>query len=487
MRKPKASIDYTNKDYEAFRTDMIASLQAKLPQYTDTSQSDAGIVLIELLARGLDVLSYYQDTNANECFLPSSQQRTNLNKWCKTLGYSPIPASPSRYDQVFKLSYKQNTPVTIPKGTVITTPNTASEPSVSFETATNLIIPPQKLGDEVDEVGAYLYTVESVQGYTINEDAIGFSNGSSNQKFKLNTLNAIPDTLEVSIYNGIEYERWNNTDSFINSLSSSPHYLVEQDENGVTMIHFGDNYTGKIPFSSTRPIYVTYRVGGGEKGNVAPNTIIILENSSMFIAETFNPYEAIEKGVEKETNESIKINAPISARIRWGLITLLDFDNYIQLNYNKSIITSSSVRDLVNPLKVNIYLLEKPPYAYTDIKDILTEDLTDRILIGGEFSINPPDYITIDLIFDLILEDYYLQSQVQERVNTYVTNYFKLGNYPFNQELIFNTFCNEIFNLVEGLKSIKMSSLGYTDLITPSSSEILLLGDVTFNVIGGIS
>ena len=31
------------RDYEGFRTDMITGLQKRIPEYTDISQSDAGI------------------------------------------------------------------------------------------------------------------------------------------------------------------------------------------------------------------------------------------------------------------------------------------------------------------------------------------------------------------------------------------------------------------------------------------------------------
>ena len=59
-------IDYTSKDYESYRADMLKSLQEKMPEYTDLRESDAGVVIIELLAQGLDVLSLYQDILANE-------------------------------------------------------------------------------------------------------------------------------------------------------------------------------------------------------------------------------------------------------------------------------------------------------------------------------------------------------------------------------------------------------------------------------------
>ena len=38
---PTPNIDYTNKDYEAFRAYMIKQLGIKMPEYTDRSQTDA--------------------------------------------------------------------------------------------------------------------------------------------------------------------------------------------------------------------------------------------------------------------------------------------------------------------------------------------------------------------------------------------------------------------------------------------------------------
>ena len=46
-----------------------------MPEYTDTSQTDAGIVIIECLANGLDICSLYSDVIANDCFLPTTQDR----------------------------------------------------------------------------------------------------------------------------------------------------------------------------------------------------------------------------------------------------------------------------------------------------------------------------------------------------------------------------------------------------------------------------
>ena len=56
-RVPTQGIDYTSRDYEAFRELLIVKLQEKMPEYTDTSETDAGIIIIEALANGLDIMS----------------------------------------------------------------------------------------------------------------------------------------------------------------------------------------------------------------------------------------------------------------------------------------------------------------------------------------------------------------------------------------------------------------------------------------------
>lgn len=71
----RREIDYSTRDYEGFRNDMIEMLKKKIPEYSDFSQSDAGIVLIELLAHGLDILSFYNDVVANEVFLSTARER----------------------------------------------------------------------------------------------------------------------------------------------------------------------------------------------------------------------------------------------------------------------------------------------------------------------------------------------------------------------------------------------------------------------------
>ena len=68
--------------------------------------------------------------------------------------------------------------------------------------------------------------------------------------------------------------RWQRRPSLLHSLSNDTHYRVYRDEEDVAWIEFGDDKYGSIPSRGRDNITARYRVGGGVKGNVPPNTII---------------------------------------------------------------------------------------------------------------------------------------------------------------------------------------------------------------------
>ena len=114
-RKPTKGIDYTSRDYEAYRTLLIQELQKRMPEYTDTSQTDAGIVILECLANGLDICSLYSDVIANDCFLPTTQDRRLAVLLARQLGYVAKNQTASEIEQVFVLGNVMDRDIVVPK------------------------------------------------------------------------------------------------------------------------------------------------------------------------------------------------------------------------------------------------------------------------------------------------------------------------------------------------------------------------------------
>jgi len=73
-------IDYVTKDYEGYRQAMLNQIPLLLPNWTDRSESDFGVALVELFAYVADILSYYQDRVANEAYLATATQRRSVTE-----------------------------------------------------------------------------------------------------------------------------------------------------------------------------------------------------------------------------------------------------------------------------------------------------------------------------------------------------------------------------------------------------------------------
>lgn len=494
MRKATANIDYTSKDYEAFRSMMLKQLGIKMPEYTDLRQSDAGVVILELLAQGLDIISYYQDTMANEAFLVTAEQRDSLLKWCQMLGYTPRNATPARFNQVFVLSSPQSTDTIIPQGTVVKTYGTSAEPEVLFETERDLKIPAGCLGNEKKSNGDYLYTVSVVQGTSVEGEVLGSSTGAASQKFILNYSPVVVDSVSVFVNEGSGYGQWSRVDNFIDSTTVSRHFTVSVSNNNEATVTFGDGVFGKIPVACEDNIFCCYLVGGGETGNVGKNKIKVLDSNIALVAETFNPDLAYERGQDKETNAEIKRNAPIANRTIWGAITAKDFSDVIKLHF-PDVELCTAYYNLDNPDNLDIYVYLKDELELTDeyisrILELFDENAGGRKLVGAdELFIYYPEFVPVDFTIDLIVKPRYKREDVEVAIKNYLTYFFRKGNYDFNTDLSISEVATNIMNPkteIKGIKALKVVS-PTDDILTPERGEIYCLGEVVFNTTGGIS
>ena len=81
------TIDYLAKDYAGFRQALLDFIPTRLPDWTERSEADIGVVLLELFAWTADNLSYLQDRIGNEAFLGTATQRRSVAGHLALLGY----------------------------------------------------------------------------------------------------------------------------------------------------------------------------------------------------------------------------------------------------------------------------------------------------------------------------------------------------------------------------------------------------------------
>jgi len=101
----KKDIKYLNKNYNQLKQDLIDFTKNYFPDsFNDFSESNPGMVFLELASYVGDVLSYYTDTQIQETFIESAREKSNLLALAYNLGYKPVISNPSTTELDFYIT-----------------------------------------------------------------------------------------------------------------------------------------------------------------------------------------------------------------------------------------------------------------------------------------------------------------------------------------------------------------------------------------------
>ena len=487
-REMTVGIDYTSRDYESIKQDMIAMLKRLMPEYTDISETDAGIVLLECFAMGIDIVSFYQDLQANETMLYTCEQRKNALNWCRLLGYNPQPSTPARVKQVFVLgSVNEIANTVIPKGTVVKTEASADSQSyIYFTTEKDLIIPSGKYGNEKDDEGNYLYTVSAIHGTQINNEILGTSLGTKNQIFPVLYYPVVSESIVVQVYEGDSWVTWSKVDDFNASLKTSRHYVVNVLDSNQIEIQFGDGVTGKIPPTTKNGLRISYINGGGTEANVSANTVTRLHTSNPLVDSTFNPEAVYQKGQDKEGLSSLKINAPNYNRVKWGALTVQDFQDLVKALFS-DVLYCMAVENPDYIDDIDIYIMLKNGIELsTSRKEEIHAELEERKVVGVDrINIYGMTKKELDIVATLVVAENYSRDKAKKSVEEYIKNYFSAGSFGISESVSITDLESDVYTNIRGVYVFRITNP--TDLIIEvPTGQVVALKSLTINATGGV-
>lgn len=529
------SIDYTNVDYDGFKQMMLKGLSETMPEYTDTSETDPGVVILELLARGLDIINHYQNVQANECFLPSAERRSNVLNWCNILNYIPRVSTPAILTEVIAVT----DPTTkVPAGTALHTKTSdiTNEP-IYFTTLEDLVqtnsdgsysnLLGYELTDgtivdgleEGDTIKNYLFLVPIIHGVMVNNELLGTSTGEENQEYTLANSPVSVDNLTVSVAETETAEVWTRVDSFIDSSTTDKHYMVQVLENDTVQIIFGDNRTGMIPPSGSI-IRATYLNGGGIKGNVGKYTVTEMQTTVSGVSYMYNLEYGSEHslyterlGTDKETLSSIKVNAPNHFKTVWGCLTVEDYANKLlelfpEIALSDSVKTPATDETDTNPIDgVDVYfavrdpetnyLLNGPDNVSATLMQEIREMYEERQLVGTHVNFKDTTFLALEIkaimytfegMGDTTEEKELFNNTVKE-VTDYLTYYFKQGDLGYNTPVSIVDVEANVVSKISNVRSFRIQSVtcdefsedwDSTEIIIPCEhGQIISLDSVT--------
>lgn len=463
-------IDYTSRDFEGIKTDLISLIPNYLPEWTSRDAGDFGIVLIELFAYMGDILNFYIDRSANEAFITTASKRENVLQLSSLLGYIPTSATAATVTLTFQNSTAAA--ITVPARTKVATTSSsnATKEQIIFETDVAVVVP-AKVGATNGSA-----TVKATQGETVSSEAVGVSSGNAGQVFPLLKYPVIPSSVQVTVGN-VEYS---TVDYLVDYDTGDAVVSIRKAANGQSYLVFGDDISGRIPPANAE-IFATYRVGGGAYGNVPANAISSILTPGLPVGLSVKNQNivgddgAATGGADEETTDSIRISAPSSMRAVNRAVSISDYANLaVQVSgvskANARGDSYSSITLYLKPAGDDGLLDDEvtPSDVFVDVAAKVNEFLINKAPANTTVTYQPPTYVDVDLIVNVTAGPKKLQSKVKTEVGNNLSALFNIDNVFFEDSMNLQDFYTSI-QAVDGVLKSSIILLDRQDDVVSSA------------------
>lgn len=467
MQTRRGRLPYVNKDYESIREELLSRIPQLTDRWTDFNLSDLGVVLLELFSGIADMLAYYIDAQAAECYLPTARQRQNIINLCSLINYrlhGPVAATTKL---TFTLAEESAEDIVIPAGTAVSAPDAVTP--VPFVTTKDLTI---VAGDTQGEVDA-------VQGESVRE----IFSGTGEQATRI-TL-ARTDIAHGSVKVRVSGFEWQEVEHFVGSGPEDRHFKLETDGLDRVSLIFGDGRWGAYPREGAT-IEVSYLVTLGPDGNLAPHRIteilssIYTSGNGLISLSVDNPIPAT-GGAERESIGHAKAIAPAVLRSTWRAVTR---DDYTALCLAFPGIAKARVMDINDDPDLRIYTVrvciapEGGGIPSPLLKEKLESYLDERRLLTIDVGIVDPVYVPVNvsaLLYTYPKED---AEAVKLRATKALEKRFSFESQDFGSPV----YLSDLVALLDGVEGVSHVVLRepIRDL-TPGFREIPVLGNLTLD------
>lgn len=320
-------------------------------------------------------------------------------------------------------------------------------------------------------------------------------------------------TLEVKVEVGPDKDPWDEAINLIHSDDSSErgdHFMVETDEDGHSVIRFG-NGTNGMELPGDAIVHCHYQVGRGPDGNIGADTLIHYDDTTFSqITKTWNPFDVID-GRAPEPVEEIIRRVPEAFRARQlRAVTLKDYeDRAMELDGVSQAAARYAWTGSWRTVRISI----DPKGTDTldrELKEKLARHLEAVRLMGEDIEIRPPRWVPLKIEVFLCVQPNYWPEDIkyileQEFSDGYLpdgrTGFFHPDNWTFGQSLRASRITGRIQQVqgVDHVSNIKMNRYNKPfqkpkEMIAAGDNEIIRvkndrdhmeLGIITFDVRGG--
>lgn len=437
---------YTGRDMIAIRQELIDLIPSLTDKWTDFSESDPGMALIELMAHVSDLNNFYIDKMSLEHYLETAIEEKNIRKILLQVDRKPYMASASSVMMRATIKEKMDLPVRIPMGTSFT-----SSSKRTFSVLKDVYIPAGEL----------------------SVDFIAYEGKFHFLKFKANALKKeIKTTVSSPATQGISFsidgDYWDQVNNTFYH-SSEKVFEAAEDHNGKLVIKLSESFKDFIsPNASTAMVTVlstTFNSGSITTGAINVDVTIPL-NDSTFKVNFKNILPSV-GGSPRESIADIKKRIPKVVRIADRPVTLQDYRDIFNTIPD---IAKASVLDwnvpggyVLEPYVVKAYVVPKSfsrlnPTDSLDLSTLITsigENYIPNISVGVDLRVVPPEYLPYIVSLKVKTTIPYMEQQLLiNNLNNFITDYFSYENVNFGDTINTSVLISEILGKFKEVTSV---------------------------------
>jgi hypothetical protein len=509
-------INYAGTDFLSIREDLINYIKSVYPlDYTNFSESDLGMMLVELVAYMGASLSLKSDMLANENYIGTVKTRRNLQKLLELIGVSmrgPLAAAAAGTITAQEGVSVGYFPLEIqPSNRVVAIPSTQDGGLVNYtlyKVANNTIQGITGLGASIfleqdetaDNTTSGVFTnLALLEGKLVSQEGT-FTDLEGLKTVTLNNTPVIDGSVHVYVDAGtdnIATGAYRETQRLYSASGPTDKiYQVSYDGDYGATVLFGDNLMGIEPPTSSK-FFVTYRVGGGTRGNMKAETLNAPINVKIASeADATTPFilenrTAATGGSNAETAAHAKRYAPLTFKRQDRVVTLQDYTtvaNSFRTTQGTVGKATAVVRDAFSSANViDVFVLEKSSdttlqKASTAFKESLLNELEPKKMITDEVVVCDGLIRTLDIVISIRVDKELIdiEAQIQQQVVNELLDFFNVDNMDFGKPFIIADLNRRIFQL----PNVRYATIdNLDDIISVEFNEIIQLNNFTINTI----
>jgi predicted phage baseplate assembly protein len=195
-----------------------------------------------------------------------------------------------------------------------------------------------------------------------------------------------------------------------------------------------DRQYGKVPPPGAEIYMAAYRTGGGSRGNVQAEKLIVIKQAIPYVKSAVN-YQPAVGGVDPESLDEAVIRVPQILRTRESAVTAEDFEN-VAKTASRAVARAHCITDAMNLTPGRITLLIVPkvetetidfrlgmnPDRYfalnSQLETEVLEYMKDRKPLGVQVKLQEPEYVGTSVTTEAIVEPRYNNPRAIEQIRS---------------------------------------------------------------------